>query len=621
MSGARRRAARGDDRRPAPAATSSAVAIERIWIAAALVFVLALLPFLPALHGEFLTYDDDAYVSANRFVLQGLTWPAIRYAFTTFSEGNYHPLTWLSLMLDAQLSGAHPGGFHLTSLLLHALNASLLLLILRRAGATPLAALLGALVWAVHPLRVESAAWISERKDVLSATFGLLAIHAYLVPRDGARAEHATVWRVAPWMALSLLAKATFVTLPALLVLLDFWPRRRLATLADLGRAVAAKWPLWLLSASFSVLAVVSQRSRSAMADLEHLPPAVRFPNALMSSGRYLVATLWPSHLAAFYPFPVGGFPPWLWLGTGALLLAVTGVLWWRRDRWPSLAMGWGWYLTALAPVSGALQTGGQAMADRFTYLPTIGLVLAAVGVAPALAAPLRRVAAGVVAAACLVLALLTWRQCGYWSDTVTLMQRTIAVTGFNLYAQSSLAHALMARGENARAEAMYEEVLRRRPDIAQVHVNLGVVLAARGDYDGAIRHYREGLAIDDRSFEAYNDLAAAYLEQKRPQEASAALAKALELRPDDPDALFNLGMAYSQTGEVAKAARVYERVVVLTPADAEAHYRLGVLRSHLGDRSGAEAELARAVRLEPGHAAAADALAKLRAAPAASVR
>jgi Flp pilus assembly protein TadD len=598
----------------AGASAAAAAPDASLWLYALLLFALSLVPFLPALGGAFLTYDDDAYVSANRFVLQGLSLPSVRYAFTTFDQGNYHPLTWLSLMLDAQLFGASATGFHLSSLLLHAANAVLLLLILRRAGAPSLAAALGALLWAVHPLRVESAAWISERKDVLSATFGLLAIHAYLGIAPGERSDRATLWRVAPWMLLSLLCKATFVTLPALLLLLDFWPRRRLSDLRALVAAVVEKWPLWLLALSFSALAMISQRSRAAMMDLARMPAAHRFPNALVSYGRYVGATLWPSDLAAFYPFPVEGWPAWQWLGTAIVLVAVSVALWSLRDRWPSLLVGWAWYLVALLPVSGAMQTGGQALADRFTYVPTIGFLLAAVGVLPALAQRARRLAGAVVALLCVVLAVLTWRQCGYWRDTVTLMDHTVSVTGFNLYAQSLLAHAHMARGENEQAQAMYEEVLRHRSDIAEVHVNLGVIAAAKGDYPGAIQHYQDGIAVDGRSFEAYNDLAAALLETGRSKEAVAALTQALQLKPQDPDALFNLGMAYAQTGDLAAAARVYEQVIGLTPGDAEAHYRLGVLRSHLGDRSGAEAELERALALQHDHAAAADALRQLAA-------
>lgn len=608
----RRGSARPQSASPAVSVANEATTLRAAWPYLALLLVLSLVPFIPALRGEFLTFDDDAYVSANRFVTQGLTGASVRYAFTTFSEGNYHPLTWLSLILDAQLFGADPMGFHLTSMLLHALNTCLLFLVLGRAGATPAVALLAALLWAVHPTRTESVAWISERKDVLSSTFGLLAVHAYLGRGRSDRSEGTSaIWAAAGWMLLSLLSKAMFVTLPALLVLLDFWPLKRLRTPRDLLSSVVEKWPLWLLTLGFSALAVISQSSKAAMMDLERMPLSHRFPNAVMSYGRYLGLTLWPTDLAAFYPFPVDGWPAWLWPLVGVVLVVITLALLWQRERFPSLLVGWGWYVIALSPVSGLMQTGGQAMADRFTYVPTIGFFLAAIGLLPA-APERRRIAGAIAGAACVVLAAMTWFQAGYWRDTVTLMERTIAVTPLNLYARSSLAHAHMARGDNDQARAMYEEVLRTRPDIAQVHVNLGVIAAAKGEHERAIRHYQDGLAINPASFEAYNNLSAALLEMKRPREAAAALQEALRLEPGNPDALFNLGMAYSLSGEIQAAADTYQQVVELTPNDAEARYRLGVLRSHLGDRAGAEQQLRAALALDPRHAAANDALGQL---------
>ncbi|MBY0277694.1 tetratricopeptide repeat protein, partial [Candidatus Binatia bacterium] len=583
-------------------------ASARIGLAAALVGVLAIVPYLPALQAEFLTYDDDAYVSANRFVLDGLAWRSVRWAFTTFSEGNYHPLTWLSLMLDAQLWGANPIGFHLQALLLHGANAALLVLILGRVGAPPLVAAAGTLLWAVHPLRVESVAWISERKDVLSTLFGLLAVHAYLRRSQDAPDTDRVPWAAAAWMASSLACKAMFVTLPALLVLLDFWPLGRVRTLRDVARAIVRKWPLWLLSAGVGALAVVSQRSRGAMADLEALPLAVRTGNALVSYVRYVAATLWPTDLAAFYPYPVDGWPLWRPLAAAALLLAITAAVWALRARWPSLLVGWCWYAMALLPVSGVLQTGGQALADRFSYVPTIGFVLGGVGVLARL--PARRVAwSAAAAAAAVVLGVLAWRQTLLWHDTVTLMEHTLAVTPTNLYAQSQLAHAYMSRGDAVRAQALFEQVLRAKPDIARVQVNLGAIAAGRGDLVGAIEHYRRGLAADPRSFEGWNNLAAALLEQGKFDDARAALEQALLLRPDDPDALFNLGMARAQAGDLAAAAEIYAKVVSSTPNDAEARYRLGALVLRLGERERGLAELRRALQLAPDHAAAAAAL------------
>jgi tetratricopeptide (TPR) repeat protein len=515
-------------------------------------------------------------------------------------------------MLDAQLFGADPRGFHATNLLLHGASAGILTSILLLAGAPPWGAALGALAWAVHPLRVESVAWISERKDTLSLVFGLLAVHAYLARRVScAVGARSPIWWAALWMALSLLCKATFVTLPALLVLLDYWPLRRMRDgVRGSFAVVVEKWPLWALSAGFAALAVVAQRSQAALTDFDRLPLDYRLPNAIVSYGRYLGATLWPLDLAAFYPFPVAGWPAWRWLGVGLVLAAVTALCWWSRRRAPSLLVGWGWYVVGLLPVIGIVQVGGQSMADRYTYLPAIGLVLGVVGALPSAlgSAGRHRVAAAGVAL-CVGLSVLTWRQATYWQDTVTLMRRTLAVTDFNLFAQSSLAHAHLARGDLDAARALYEDVLAARGDIAAVHVNLGVIAAAKREHERAIRHYEDGIRIDAGNFEAYNNLAAALLETGRARAAIAALERALQLRPADPDALFNLGMAQAQSGDVAGAAATYEAVLALTPNDAEARYRAGALRLSLGDHAAAERHLRAALALAPGHAQAADAL------------
>jgi tetratricopeptide (TPR) repeat protein len=409
------------------------------------------------------------------------------------------------------------------------------------------------------------------------------------------------------------------VTLPALLLLLDFWPRRRLRTLRDGVPLALEKWPLWLLTFAFSGIAVLTQSSETALAGLDRLPLDHRLPNAVMSYGRYLVGTLWPLDLAAFYPYPVDGWPTWQWVATAIALAAITAALWLVRERYPSLIVGWAFYGVSLSPVSGVMQTGGQAMADRFTYLPTIGLVLGVVGALPALLAqPERRRIAGVAAAvACAILAVLTWVQTGYWRDTVTLMRHAVDVTDFNLYARSSLAHAHLARGETEVARQLYEEVLQVRPDIAQVNVNLGIIAAGKGDYPRAIEYYGAAIRADERNYEAYNNLGAALIDSKRSQEATQVLERAAQLRPDDPDVLFNLGMAQAQSGNVAAAAQTYERVAQLAPRDAESRFRAGVLRQRLGDRAAAEQHLRAALALQPNHAQASEALRQLQSAPA----
>ncbi|MFM8411323.1 MAG: hypothetical protein ACKOCT_13715, partial [Alphaproteobacteria bacterium] len=405
------------------------------------VFLLAALPFLPALGGAFLTFDDDVYVTANPMVRDGLTARGLAWAVRSFDTGNWHPLTWASLMLDAQLHGLSPGGFHLSNLLLHGANATLLFLLLARvAGSLPVAAA-GAIAWAVHPLRTESVAWISERKDLLSAFFGLLAVHAWLgsSPRDllrpGRAIERSAPPRIAATtllLAASLACKPMLVTLPLLLLLLDAWPLGRLADAGDVPRRVVEKWPLWALAALSSAVAIVAQRGAGAVARFDRLPLAERLANAAISPLRYLALTAWPSGLAAVVPFPESGWGAAAGLGAAGLLAAISLACWLVRRRLPSLVVGWGWFLVALLPVAGLVQVGVQSIADRYTYVPTMGLALGLVGAFPVLVPgpAARRAAAGLAAAACALLAALAWRQSLAWRDTATLMEQAIAATG-----------------------------------------------------------------------------------------------------------------------------------------------------------------------------------------------
>ncbi|MFM7141049.1 MAG: hypothetical protein ACKO2K_03930, partial [Alphaproteobacteria bacterium] len=339
------------------------------------VFLLAALPFLPALGGAFLTFDDDVYVTANPMVRDGLTARGLAWAVRSFDTGNWHPLTWASLMLDAQFHGLSPGGFHLSNLLLHGANATLLFLLLARvAGSLPVAAA-GAIAWAVHPLRTESVAWISERKDVLSAFFGLLAVHAWLgsSPRDllrpGRAIERSAPPRIAATtllLAASLACKPMLVTLPLLLLLLDAWPLGRLADAGDVPGRVVEKWPPWAVAAVASAVAIVAQRGAGAVARFDRLPLAERLANAAISPLRYLVLTACPSGLAAVVPFPESGWGAAAGLGAAGLLAAISLACWLVRRRLPSLAVGWGWFLVALLPVAGLIQVGVQSIADRY---------------------------------------------------------------------------------------------------------------------------------------------------------------------------------------------------------------------------------------------------------------
>jgi hypothetical protein len=393
--------------------------------------------YWPVLGNDFVNYDDPGYVTTNEFVQQGLTWEAVKWAFVTGKQANWHPLTWLSHMLDCELFGLeHPWGHHLTSLLLHALNTVLLFGLMRtlvRGRLWPAA--LVAAVFALHPLHVQSVAWVAERKDVLSAAFGLGAMLAYV-----RYARHPGILRYLPvplLLALGLMAKPMLVTLPFVLLLFDYWPLRRLEP--DPGRGLAKrvgwllleKLPLLALAAASSVVTYLVQHAGGAVKDTIQYPWSERWANAVVALARYLGKTVWPTDLIVFYPHPVGGWPIGLVLAAGALVLGITLMTVYAARARPYLIAGWLWFVGTLVPVIGLVQVGAQSMADRYMYLPLIGLaMMVAYGLSDLVRAwPRARVPVVAVTLVALIAssAAATW-QLGYWRNSVTLFQHELAV-------------------------------------------------------------------------------------------------------------------------------------------------------------------------------------------------
>ncbi len=572
--------------------------------------------FAPVRDLGFLRYDDAHYVTENGHVAAGLTADGVRWAFTNFQSGIWHPLTWLSHMLDVEAFGLRPGPHHLESVALHAASAALVCMLLARLTGALGASALAAALFAVHPLRVESVAWVSERKDVLSVLLGLLAIAAYLrqLRRPGGRGL--AVAAVA--YALSLLAKPTLVTLPFALLLLDYWPlgrfrapsgpgpgeapRRPVAALAPL---VIEKLPLFALTLAASLVAYRGQSEAGAMVASDLVPWPARLQNALVSCVGYLRNTFWPTDLAVLYPFPVGGIPPLRVLGAAApLLLVSAAALRWRR-RLPALTVGWLWYLGTLVPVSGLVLYGDQAMADRYSYLPHIGLFLAVVWLGRSLlrSRPRARLAAaGLAAAALATLALLTQAQIAVWRDDIALFGHAVAVTGENPVARMYLGEPLLAAGAFTAAEEQFREVVRLQPDNETAGWNLGIALAGSGQVE-------EGLAWFSR-FEPRRPAEARFLlnlgtvlaEQGLRERAAASFQAALRLRPDYVGAHYNLARVLAESGRPELAALHYREVVRLTPGDAEAQLALGQTLTLSGSLQEGRAHLREALRLDPAN-------------------
>jgi tetratricopeptide (TPR) repeat protein len=546
----------------------------------------------------FVNFDDPVYAESNRHVLTGLAAANARWAFTTFDAANWHPLTWLSLQADAALFGVRPWSFHRTNVLLHAANAALVFLALRALTGAFWRSAVVALLFAVHPLRVESVAWVSERKDVLSACFGLLALWAYA---GYARSPSAGRYlAVAGALALSLLAKPMLVTLPCLLLVLDWWPLRRAGSRR---RLAAEKLPLLALCAASCVVTLVAQDRGGAVRSLEAVPVTGRLVTALVAYATYPAMALWPVGLAPYYPYPADGWPA---VRVAVSVLAVAGLTALavgQRRRRPYLLAAWLWYLGTLVPVIGLVQVGNQAYADRYTYFPLIGVVLAAVwAAADWTPAPRARWSGVTVAGLALVLGVLTWRQSEIWRDGLALWEHTLAVTGPNALAESNYGKVLEDRVPGRAKEAMrhFARAVEISPGYAQGHFNLGQALEKEGRTAEAVRHYRLALNADPLLADAHNNLGAALGRGGATADAERHYREAVRADPELAIARVNLGALLESRGEDDEAITHYREALRIDPADGEAHGRLGVALAKRGDLAGAAEHFRRAAELRP---------------------
>ncbi len=556
-------------------------------------------------HG-FLYYDDGDYVTRNQWVQGGITMENISRAFTATAAANWHPLTWLSHMADCHLFGLHPGAHHLTSLLFHIFNTLLLFAVFRMMTGDLWSSAFVAALFAFHPLHVESVAWVAERKDVLSAFFWLLTMWSYV--RYTRRPGIGRYLPVVLFFALGLMSKPMVVTLPFVLLLLDIWPLGRLRREGVRGqwfRLVWEKIPLLLLSGASSVVTFFVQRGGGAVSSLDAIPLDARAANALLSYISYLVKTIWPYKLAVFYPYPravslVQG------LMAGVLLVVISYLVIRAIKRHPYLAVGWLWYLGTLVPVIGLVQVGSQSMADRYTYLPLVGIFVMISWGIPAFFSRWRLPRCGLAVAGSSVLAVLmavTWVQAGYWKDNISLFRHALDVTTANSLAHNNLGTALHERGDTQQAAAQYREALRIRPAYPEALVNLGNALALQGKKEEAIDRYREALRIKPVYPEALINLGTALAEQGDAKQAIAQYREALRLKPDMAVAHHNLAFVLDKRGELAEAVREYAEAVRIDPGYAQAHFRLGGGLLRQGRHEEAVGHYAAARRLDAHYA------------------
>ncbi|HEY5999096.1 MAG TPA: tetratricopeptide repeat protein [bacterium] len=590
---------------PTPTQRNAGPGRER---AAAALLALLLIAAVFAVYGQTVgfgyVFDDRSYIIGNPGFKKGLTREGIRWAFTASYHANWHPLAWIAHLADRAVFGDAAGPAHLVNAGLHAACSALLFVVLRRLTGSLLPSALGAALFALHPLRVESVAWVTERKDPLSTIFWLLAIAAYVgyARRPGPR-RYALV---ALWLALGLLTKAMVVTLPAALLLLDAWPLGRLRPGRPGGtrptRLLLEKVPLLLLSAGGAAGAVISQGSAGAMQNLEHYPVAARLANAVISCVAYLADTVWPAGLAVFYPHPGTHFSLGLALGATAALVAVTALTLrlWRRA--PALATGWLWFLGTLTPVIGLIQVGAQARADRYTYLPSIGLSLAVVWIAAPAARRLRRPALATAAALALLLALGTasWLQAAYWRDEVALYRRALAVTERNWMAENNLGWALQEQGDLDAAMGHYRNALETRPHFDAPHFNLGRAYARLGRNEEALEEFDLALQIRPDFGEDEMVMADLLSTLGRKQEAIAHYRNALRSLPEVSVLHMNLGNALSDVGAYDEALAQYAEAIRLEPNDALAWANRGLTLQQMGRAEEASADFRRALAIDP---------------------
>ncbi|HEX5044439.1 MAG TPA: tetratricopeptide repeat protein [Candidatus Polarisedimenticolaceae bacterium] len=605
--------------------------------------------FARSLTCGFVGYDDPGYVLENPRVLAGLSWDGLRWAFTTTRQANWHPLTWLSLMADASVGGTDATLYHATNVLLHVIAAVLLFQVLRLATEDTWKPALVAALCALHPLRVESVTWVAERKDVLAAVFWMATLLAWvrfrLEGRRGWLAASVTLF------AVGLLAKPMLVTLPGVLALLEIWP---LARVHRTWRPVLL-WlsPFVLLSMASSAVTLWAQRAGGALGTLEGFPPGARLANAVVSAAVYLGQGLWPAGLATPYPYRWETIAPARVALSALVLLALTALALHAWHRRPWALVGWLWYLGTLLPVAGLIQVGEQAHADRYTYLPMIGVTLWLVWDAAALAS--HRVPARALAVACalwlVALASLTWRQQGHWKNGSTLMLRALAVTEDNAVAHDGYGLELYRAGREAEALPHFREAVRLSPASVGARVNLAAALSRTGDFEAAVEQLREVVHLRPQDAAAQANLASMLLRAGRTEEAHNLAIAALQSSPGEPRAHEVLGVVQALRGDPGaeeqlqlagdarprgqlwvavalslmregrqdEAERALRKAVEIEPTLASAHTNLGVLLAKTGRLDEALTHFEEAVRLGPEDEGARRNLEKVQARLAAS--
>jgi protein O-mannosyl-transferase len=581
---------------------------------------MTLLVYTQVVHFQFVNFDDGGYVLNNLSVQVPLSLKSIFWALTTTQAANWHPLTWVSYLLDYQLYGLNPGGYHLTNLLFHLANAVLLFLLLEKMTQGFWQSALVAALFAIHPLHVESVAWIAERKDVLSAFFWILTLGTY-----ASYVERPGIYRyllVLLTFVLGLMSKPMVVTLPFVLFLIDYWPLKRFVIQipwkkgdrpignsirsenqgASFQTLLAEKIPLFLLSAASAFMTYFAQQSAGAVNQL--IPWTTRCLNALVAYAVYLGKMFCPLHLSMFYPYQAV-LPIWQTLGAGLILGLISFGVLWKWKRYPYLIIGWLWYLGTLVPVIGLVQVGSQSMADRYTYIPLIGLfVMMAWGTPDLLARwPGRKIFSGFTAGVILMsLSILSWVQVAYWQNSLTLFHHALNVSIRNYKAHDMLGFTLMDEGKLDEAIVHFREAIRLKPQYGSAYNNLGVALEKQGKIGPARVQYLEAIRVQPGCSEAYYNLGNIMSYQGNLEMAATYFREALKINKQYAEAYNNLGVVLLGQGRIEEAIRHNSKALTIKPFYADAHYNLANALVCAGKIDEALRHFQEALRIKPDY-------------------
>jgi tetratricopeptide (TPR) repeat protein len=585
--------------------------IRNVILIGTVLAVITLAVYMQAGNHQFVNYDDYAYVTKNPHVVNGITGNNIEWAFTSVEASNWHPITWLSHMADVQLYGMNPRGHHLTNVAIHIVSSLLLLLFLFRLTGSLWKSSFVAALFALHPLHVESVAWIAERKDVLSAFFWFLTLIFYA--EYVLKRKRALYLLALFFFVLGLMSKPMLVTLPVIMLLIDFWPLNRYRHeekqgLRQLSRRVLALVKEKFLFFAFSIIScavtIYAQHKGGAMSSLDVITFWLRIENALISYVKYIGKTVWPHDLAVLYLFSLS-LPLWQVIGSMLLLLIVSGATIRLRHRHPYLAVGWFWFLVTLVPVIGLIHVGNQSMADRYTYIPLTGLFIMAAWGVPDLTKGVRHradILALLASAVIIASAALTWQQLGYWRDDISLYRHALQVTSGNYVIHLNLGSALAERGDIETAIHEYREAIQIHPNYSDAHYELGIVLAVKGAMDAAIHEFQDAIRINRKNTAAHYNLGLAFVSKGNLDEAVKEFHRAIQESPNNTAAHYDLGLALVEKGNLDAAIQEFHETIRINPNDTKAHNNLGIVLAEKSEVGSAIQEFQEALRISPNN-------------------